>query len=81
MSRMKSGRAERRGETGMGKIKKEEYIDNYGRKGAKHKPCEYRKYTDNEGIMMDMCYAIGWERVGDMPCEYCKDHPERYEVH
>ena len=56
----------------------EGYIDNNGVKGAVHKPCTRRKYEDNNGVMMDMCYAIGFERVGDMPCEYCNEHPERY---
>lgn len=44
----------------------------------KHKPCKHRKYEDNSGVMMDMCYAIGFERAGDMPCEYCNEHRSEY---
>ena len=41
----------------------------------KHKPCKHRyPYVDERtGVELDMCYAIGFERRGDMPCEYCSD--------
>ena len=39
----------------------------------KHKPCKHRRRETINGCTMDMCYAIGFERVGDMPCEYCSD--------
>ena len=34
-------------------------------------PCKHRKREIVDGIEIDMCYAIGIERIGDMPCEYC----------
>lgn len=40
-----------------------------------HKPCKHRRRESINGCTMDMCYAIGFERVGDMPCEYCSDWP------
>lgn len=43
-----------------------------GRNGL-HKPCEHRKHETRDGVELDWCYAIGFERVGDMPCEYCAD--------
>ena len=53
-------------------------IDNDGKVGVKHKPCKHRRREERDGVTMDWCYAIGCEEVGDMPCEYCVDHPERY---
>ena len=38
-----------------------------------HTPCKHRKREVVDGVEMDMCYAIGFERIGDMPCEYCAD--------
>lgn len=40
-----------------------------------HKPCKHRRRESINGCALDMCYAIGFERVGDMPCEYCSDWP------
>lgn len=34
-------------------------------------PCKHRKREIIDGVTLDMCYAIGFERIGDMPCEYC----------
>ena len=34
-------------------------------------PCKHRKREMVDGVELDMCYAIGIERIGDMPCEYC----------
>lgn len=65
----------------MNDLEDEEYVDNYGRKGVKHKPCNRRNRECRDGVTMDWCYAIGFEEVGDMPCEYCVDHPERYKNH
>lgn len=42
----------------------------------KHNPCKHRRRESINGCTMDMCYAIGFERVGDMPCEYCSDWPK-----
>lgn len=53
-------------------------VDNDGKVGVKHKPCKHRKREERDGVTMDWCYAIGCCEVGDMPCEYCVDHPERY---
>lgn len=53
-------------------------MDNDGKVGVKHKPCERRKREEHDGVTMDWCYAIGFEEAGDMPCEYCVDHPEMY---
>lgn len=64
----------------MDKKKKEvmsEYMDNDGNVGVKHKPCKQRKREERDGVTMDYCYAIGCCEVGDMPCEYCVDNPER----
>lgn len=47
-------------------------IDNHGKR-IKHKPCKRRKREARDGVEMDWCYAIGCEKVGDMPCEYCAD--------
>ena len=58
--------------------KEENVMDNNGEVGVKHKPCKHRKREERDGVTMDWCYAIGFEEVGDMPCEYCVDHPERY---
>lgn len=55
-----------------------EEMDNDGKVGVKHKPCKHRKREERDGVTMDWCYAIGCCEVGDMPCEYCVDHPERY---
>ena len=38
-----------------------------------HTPCKFRKREVIDGVELDMCYAIGFERIGDMPCEYCVD--------
>ena len=35
------------------------------------KPCKHRRRETRNGVTMDWCYAIGWEELGDMPCEYC----------
>ena len=43
------------------------------KKETRHKPCKHRKRETRDGVEMDWCYAIGFERVGDMPCEYCSD--------
>ena len=43
------------------------------KKEPRHKPCKHRKRETRDGVEMDWCYAIGFERVGDMPCEYCSD--------
>ena len=40
---------------------------------AKHEPRERRRRETRDGVTMDWCYAIGCERLGDMPCEYCRD--------
>ena len=46
--------------------------------GAKrHRPCKYRKRETRDGVTMNWCYAIGVERVGDMPCTYCSDRGVR----
>lgn len=42
-------------------------------KETRHKPCKHRRRETINGCTLDMCYAIGFERVGDMPCEYCSD--------
>ena len=39
----------------------------------KHIPCKHRRREIVDDVELDMCYAIGFERVGDMPCEYCSD--------
>lgn len=41
-----------------------------------HKPCKHRKRETRDGVTMDWCYAIGCERLGDMPCQYCRDGKE-----
>ena len=41
----------------------------------KHKPCKHRKRETRDGVELDWCYAIGFDRIGDMPCEYCVDWP------
>lgn len=41
--------------------------------GGKHRPCKHRKRETRDGVEMDWCYAIGCDRVGDMPCVYCAD--------
>ena len=43
-----------------------------------HNSCKHREREERDGVTMDWCYAIGCCEVGDMPCEYCVDHPERY---
>lgn len=43
------------------------------KKETRHKPCKHRRRESINGCPIDMCYAIGFERVGDMPCEYCSD--------
>ena len=63
----------------MRDYKENKVIDNDGKILVKHKPCKHRKRETRNGVTMDWCYAIGVEEVGDMPCEYCVDHPERYE--
>ena len=47
--------------------------DNDGKVGVEHKACKHRRREAHDGVTMDWCYAIGWEKVGDMPCEYCVD--------
>lgn len=42
-----------------------------------HKPCKYRKRETRDGVTLDWCYAIGVERIGDMPCEYCNEWKEK----
>ena len=37
-------------------------------------PCPHRRKELRDGILMDWCYAIGFERLGDLPCEYCVEH-------
>ena len=44
-----------------------------------HTPCKHRKLKIIDGVELDMCYAIGWERIGDLPCEYCADRIENNE--
>ena len=44
-----------------------------------HTPCKHRKREMVDGVEFDMCYAIGFERIGDMPCEYCADRIENNE--
>ena len=39
----------------------------------KHKPCKHRRHEIVDGVELDMCNAIVFERRGDMPCEYCSD--------
>ncbi len=39
-------------------------------------PCPNRRKETRGGVTLDWCYAIGIERVGDMPCEYCTDPKE-----
>lgn len=56
-------------------------MDNNGEVGEKHKPCKHRRRETRYGVEMDWCYAIGCEEVGDMACEYCVDHPDKYEKH
>ena len=43
-----------------------------------HAPCKHRKREIVDGVAVDMCYAIGFERVGDMPCEYCVDNKKKH---
>lgn len=45
-----------------------------------HAPCKYRRRETINGVELDMCYAIGFERIGDLPCEYCGDRKEMKEV-
>ena len=46
-----------------------------------HAPCPYRRAETIHGVPMDMCGAIGSERVGDMPCEYCRDRKAAEDLH
>lgn len=38
-----------------------------------HAPCPHRLYREVEGVPMAMCGAIGFEKIGDLPCEYCHE--------
>lgn len=50
------------------------------KKETRHKPCKHRKRETRDGVTLDWCYAIGFERVGDMPCEYCSDWRDEKET-
>lgn len=43
----------------------------------KHKPCKHRRRETINGVELDMCYAIGFECIGDMPCEYCNEWEDK----
>lgn len=43
-----------------------------------HKPCKHRRRETINGVELDMCYAIGFECVGDLPCEYCADNKKKH---
>lgn len=43
-----------------------------------HAPCKHRRRETINGVELDMCYAIGFERIGDMPCEYCADNKKKH---
>lgn len=38
-----------------------------------HKICKYRRRETRNGVTMDWCYAIGFEELGDLVCEYCNE--------
>lgn len=44
---------------------------------SNHTPCKHRKREVVDGVELDMCYAIGFEKIGDLPCEYCSDRKEK----
>ena len=48
-------------------------------KKPKPRPCKNRRRETRDGVTMDWCYAIGCEKVGDMPCVYCVDWGENGE--
>ena len=41
------------------------------------KPCKFRRKERRNGILADWCHAIGFEEVGDMPCNNCETDRDR----
>ena len=37
------------------------------------KSCKHRRRETRNGVTMDWCYAIGFEELGDLVCEYCNE--------
>lgn len=47
------------------------------RGGRARKPCKFRRKEVRDGVLMDWCYALGFERLGDLPCDDCQtDKPK-----